>query len=360
MNAARAAEALITRDDAPRGAVVGISRGGANDIAAAGVANSSGRPLTSETLFDLASVTKVAGTTSALHRLAARGELSFDDPVSRYLDTSPCTPDTTVRTLLRHRAGLWEWQPLYFTAEPAGAIDELPLRYPAHTARRYSDLGYMLLGRIVSVAAGLPLEEAVRELVHVPLGMTRTGYRPDPAEDVAASSHGEAAERRMVRTGEPYPILFADPGFAWREHELVGEANDGNCHHAFGGVSGHAGLFSTAADLLALGASLATAEHHEFWGTEVSADVFRDGPDTGQALGWRSLPVQIDGRLERMLWHGGYVGTGLGFIPGREIAVVMLTNRLFADPVPAVDDLWATTLAALPEFSPSTVTEDHA
>lgn len=360
MSAADAVQRLLDLESAPLGAVVGVVHGAQVDISAAGFAGTSGRPMTTETLFDLASVTKVAATTSALHRLVAQEQLSFDDPVDQYLPASPCAPGTTVRTLLYHRAGLWEWQPLYFAADPARTVDELPLRYPPDSAWHYSDLGFMVLGRILSAATGLPLADAVRELVHGPLGMTRTGFGPVGSGETVSSSRGDAAERRMVRTGIPYPILLDDPGFTWRERELVGEANDGNCFHAFGSISGHAGLFSTAADLLKLGSSLAATDVGERWGVDASQDVFRDGPDRGQAIGWRSINVRIEGSDERMLWHGGYTGTGLGFVPRREIAVVMLTNRLFADPVPAVDDLWAMTLAALPEFSPSTVTEDHA
>ncbi|MFP3786476.1 hypothetical protein, partial [Burkholderia sp. SIMBA_024] len=70
----------------------------------------------------------------------------------------------------------------------------------------------------------------------------------------------------MVATGEPYPILTSRRHFAWREEEITGAANDGNCFHAFGGIAGHAGLFSTADDLLTLGTALAApAQHADLW-----------------------------------------------------------------------------------------------
>lgn len=349
MNASTAVARVRDGASAPLGAVIGVRRVGETDIAVSGAADTAGAPVTVDTLFDLASVTKVAATTSALHRLAALGALLFDDTVERYLPHSPCAPGTTIRALLTHRAGLWEWQPLYFTPDPARTVDELPLRYAPDAERHYSDLGFMLLGRIIAAIFGRPLDAAVRELVHEPLGMTRTSFGP-ASGDVAASALGDAAERRMVATNEPYPVLFDDPGFAWRDGEIRGDANDGNCFHGFGGVSGHAGLFGAAADLLTLGCALAVPEPSPFWGPAVSADVFRDGPDPGQALGWRSMPVRYRGRDERMLWHPGYTGCAMGFLPGRDLAVTLLSNRLFAERIPTTNDLWAAALTAVPDL----------
>lgn len=350
MSAVRAVDAVREGADAPLGAVVGVSTAGHAQIAVDGHRDLAGSPVTIDTTFDLASVSKVAATTSAIHRLAQLEHLRIDDRVSRYLPASPCAQETTIRDLLTHRAGLWEWQPLYFTDDPALTVDALPLRYAPGAERHYSDLGFMLLGRIIEAVTNTRLDTAVRDLVHAPLQMTATGYGPVTG-DVASSSVGDRAEQRMVSTGEPYPILFDEPpAFAWRDTEVSGSVNDGNCFHAFQGISGHAGLFSTASDLLALGTSLASRDLSDFWGTEVSTDVFRDGPDTGQALGWRSMTVAIDGRPNRMLWHGGYTGCALGFVPGEELAVVLLTNRLFAEHVPPIADLWAKTLAPIDDL----------
>ncbi|QYM64111.1 beta-lactamase family protein [Microbacterium sp. Se5.02b] len=320
------------------------------DLAAGGFADLAGTPMTTATAFDIASVSKVAATTTVILRLVSRGDLDFDDPVERFLPGTPCAAGTTVRHLLQHRAGLWEWQPLYLDREhldPADAIDAVPLRYGLDEGRHYSDLGFMLLGRIIAVVTGTPLDAAVRELVTAPLGLARTGYGP-VARPVASSGIGDAAERRMVATGEPYPILTADRDFAWREGEVTGSVNDGNCFHALGGVSGHAGLFSTADDLLTLGAALAAPETHpELWRSEVVAELFRDGPDAGQALGWRSDSVAVAGRQTRLLWHPGYTGCALGIVQGTGTAAVLLTNRLFAPEPAPTEALWRTALPAL-------------
>lgn len=343
-------------DSAPPGVVVGVASPGRVDIAAGGTADLAATPVSAATAFDLASVTKVAATTSALHRLASDGRMSLDAPVASILPTSPCSPGTTVRSLLQHRSGLWEWQPLYLAddrRDPWPTIEALPLRYTAGEGRHYSDLGFMLLGRVIEAVTGDRLDTAVTELVSAPLGLRRTGYRPADGT-VAAGSLGDAAERRMVATNEPYPVLFAERGFPWREHELLGEANDGNCFHAFGGVAGHAGLFSTVEELLALGSSLASAEERpDLWDPAVTADVFADGPDAGQALGWRSESVELDGVPRRLLWHPGYTGCAFGFVPDTGVAVVLLSNRLLADRPEAPDRLWRTALRAVPGLTTS-------
>lgn len=366
MTAAEAVAAVLTGSSAPRGAVAGVATAAGRDISAGGSADLSGTPVTTATAFDIASVSKVAATTTAILRLVGRGELRFEDHVDRFLPRTHCAPETTVRHLLHHRAGLWEWQPLYLDrahTDAADAADALPLRYGLDEVHHYSDLGFMLLGRIVSVVTGLPLDDAVRELVTAPIGLDRTGYGPAVAP-VASSAIGDAAERRMVATGEPYPILIpvtdpvtdhaTDPAadFAWREGEINGVVNDGNCFHAYGGVAGHAGVFSTADDLLTLGMALASPDRHpELWHPQLVAELFRDGPDQGQALGWRSRTALVGGLKTRMLWHPGYTGCALGVIPETAsapgAAVVLLCNRLFAAEPATTETLWHTALPAL-------------
>ena len=351
MTAAAAVTAVLATDAAPRGAVAGVVTDAGRDIAAGGLADLAGTPMTVATAFDIASVSKVAATTTAILRLVSRGDLGFDDPVDRFVPGTACAPGTTVRHLLQHRAGLWEWQPLYLdhahAGDPAAAADAIPLRYGLDEGRHYSDLGFMLLGRIVAAATGLPLDAAVRELVTAPLGLDRTGYGPVD-RPVASSAVGDAAERRMVATGEPYPLLTTERDFAWRDGEIAGVVNDGNAFHALGGVAGHAGIFSTADDLLTLGAALAAPERHpELWDPDAVAELFRDGPDAGQALGWRSDTVAVAGRQERMLWHPGYTGCALGLVPGTGTAAVLLANRLFAATPAPTDLLWRTALPAV-------------
>jgi len=350
----RAARAVHRLTSGPAGVVVGVSTDEGTRIEAAGVADAAGRQLRPGTRFDVASVSKVVATTSALHRLASLGDLRLDEPLETFIAGTSCAPGTTLATLMRHRAGLWEWQPLYLARTPEGdradpfdALAALPLRYPPDDHRAYSDLGFILLGHVVEKVTRMPLDQAVSELVTVPLGLNDTGYGPVTG-DVAASANGDGIEQEMIRTGSPYPVLYAPQDVAWRSYELVGEVNDGNCYRALGGVSGHAGIFSTVADLLRLGRSLAGAgERDDLWSPDTTGQIFAEGPDAGQALGWRTMPVQLGGERRTMLWHPGFTGCGIGLVPGTGVAVVMLSNRLLSpNPLPTAL-LWSTALSNL-------------
>jgi CubicO group peptidase (beta-lactamase class C family) len=367
----------------PPGAVVGLLVGDERAVAAAGVADpATGEPMAAGLRFDLASVTKALGTTTALVALVGGGALTFDTEAAALVPTFPGHPGTTLRHLLTHRAGLPAWQPLYLAPgvrdDPWAALDRVAPDAPLDAARCYSDLGFLHLGRVVAAAAGAPLAEAIHRLALAPLGVAGAGYRPCPAgaagssdaavssgssgtagssatssdaagvaatssdaANVAPSAWGDRVERAMVATGDPYPVRWHDDGFAWREHLLRGEANDGNCWHAFGGVAGHAGLFATVDELLTAGRALSSSAAGE---GPLPAATVREavtaGPDLEQALGWR--------RDGAWVWHPGFTGCALGFLPGRPVVVAVAAGRLLADgpPVPT-PALWRAAVAAL-------------
>lgn len=332
---AAAAREVLDRPNAPAGVAIGLRGGGRELTAVAGSRSPAGDPMTLGTVHDLASITKVLGTTTALIRLVTIGAVRLHDRVVDYLpEFRGGAKDTvTVRQLLTHRGGLWEWQPLYLGGRDREAAlrhaQRLPLRYPPDTERHYSDLGFILLGRIVEVASGMDLATAVRTLVTEPLGMTATGYAP-VGDDVAHSALNAGVEQRMVATGEPYPVLDADPGFdGWRQRPIVGEVNDGNAFHALAGVSGHAGLFSTLDDLLCYASALARYfEHLDLWDPSVVEAFLHEGPDPEQALGFRRYPFTVDGRTVTMYGHPGFVGCVVGFAPEAELALAVCSNRL--------------------------------
>lgn len=340
---------------APAGCVMGIDVAGARTVVVAGNASPErSAPMQRGTLFDLASVTKVVGTTACLHRLASQKALDVDTEVRSMVPTYGGTPTTTVRDLLQHRGGLWEWQPLYLapggSESPHGVIDALPLRYPAGRERHYSDLGFMTLGRVVAAVTGHPLDVAVRELVTAPLGLEPLLFGPVDG-DVATSGTGDGVERRMVATGDPYPVLWDDDGFRWRTGPTRGEVNDCNSAHAFQGVSGHAGLFSSVDALLDFGTALASADDFpSLWDAAVTADFFNPGPDREQALGWRRSNLHVgDDRLP-LLWHPGFTGVAMGFVPDRHITLAIGSNRLLADQPQPTTALWTRAVSALTEI----------
>jgi len=338
---------------APPGAVVGYAVADERAVAAAGGQEpGAAEPMAPGLRFDVASVTKAVATTTAVAALVARRALTFDTPVHALLPSFPGHAGTTVRHLLRHRAGLPAWEPLYLAPgvrdDAAAVLDSVSPQAPLGAGRTYSDLGFLHLGRVVAAAAAAPLDRAVHELALVPLGVAGAGFRPaaqaatgEPAARCAASAVGDRAERAMVATGEPYPVRWHDEGFAWRTHVLRGEANDGNAWHAFGGVAGHAGLFATVDELLTAALALARSVAGEGpLPTAVAAELVAPGPDAEQALGWR--------RDGDWVWHPGYTGCAVGFLPGRPVAVAVATNRLLPDgpPVPTAT-LWRAAVAGL-------------
>ena len=345
----------------PAGVALALRTPGLEVSAAAGfrgVVGSDGveaAALTVDTHHDVASVTKVVATTAALLRLVSDGVVGLDDAACRYL---PGLADgekasITLRQLLAHRAGLWEWQPLYLAAGDARAaaelVERLPLRYPPDTGHHYSDLGFMLLGRIVAAVTGQSFEDAVRTLVTEPLGMASTRFAHPAGDEVATSAFGDQCERAMVDAGSPYPVPFRSADFPlWRREPITGDVCDGNAFHVLDGVSGHAGLYSTLTDLITFGGALASyPEHEDLWRPEVAAEFYAPGPDSGQALGFRRYRLDLGSESVVVLGHPGFVGCAVGFVPGRGIALALASNRLLTPgtPVPT-EQLWLEVLAA--------------
>ncbi|MDI2098676.1 serine hydrolase domain-containing protein [Ruicaihuangia caeni] len=349
----------------PAGAVVGVANSAGSAVVARGTRLPSGGgqepggegygrggddptgggapPMLDVTPFDLASVTKVV-TTAAVMTLAGEGLLHLDRPVRSILPQfrGAGKDDITPRLLLQHRAGMWEWWPLYCEArEPRHAVLQLPLRYEPGREHRYSDLGFMVLGMVIEQVTGDGLPQALDALVLRPLGMTGTAFVLDEMRrDAAASAFGDAAEQTMLRTRNPYPVPYDDTSFGgWRERLFVGEANDGNAFHAFGGAAGHAGLFAPISDLLTLGRELL---HEDPWCGATVRDAFISaGPDETQALGLRRRTIDETG--VEVLWHPGFTGTSLTLVPSLHLVVAVGTNRLLHAPEVeplSHDELW--------------------
>ena len=298
------------------------------------------RPMRTDTIFDLASVTKVAATTVAVLQLVDSGRLGLDDRLATLLPGFAGTEKAgvTVRHLLTHRAGLWEWQPTWLHRAAEGGVGAylatLPLRYPIDARFAYSDLGFMLLGEIVAHVAGIGLDHYVRDHLYGPLGMAETGFRPaaERRARCAATSLGDAYQRHMAESGVPYPAgPIAPPAGAkvdYRHHMLVGDANDANAALGWDGVAGHAGLFAPAADLLKLTQALLDA-HPRIAARATLARFEETSANPEQALGFRAFAVP--GLGSPFLGHPGFTGTFLAYSRALSAGVVLLTNRVHRD-----------------------------
>jgi serine-type D-Ala-D-Ala carboxypeptidase len=294
-------------------------------------------------MYDLASLTKVVGTTTSIMLLADRGKLQLTDPAGKYIPAfnSPDKKKITLRHLLTHTAGMPDWYPLYYRAhnkqETFQLIGSLPLKYPVGQGRHYSDLGFTVLGEIIEKISGLSLDSFMQQNIFIPLGMHHTAFNPlkrGTFTKIAASSHGNPYEKRMVHDsslGFMYKEIDPDSWNGWRNYTLRGEVNDGNAWYAEGGVSGAAGLFSTAADLQKLVDMLL---HKGKLGSKqfitektlrsfLKKDIFNNG------LGWMMDPDNpvIKNGPSGTFGHTGFTGTSIAVIPRYHASIILLINR---------------------------------
>ena len=299
-------------------------------------------PMSTNCLFDLASLTKVVGTTTAVMLLVDRGLIKVDDPVGKYIPAFNAgdKKQITLRHLLTHTAGLITWYPLFYRAQSKEQvyqlIDELPLAFPVGKSRHYSDLGFILLGEIIEKVSGMALEQFDRKNIFIPLGMHHTTYHPLARgfTKFAATSHGNPYETRMVHdTSLGFVFKEIDPGQwnGWRTYTLRGEVNDGNAWYALKGVSGHAGLFSTTDDLQKLVDMLLNggrAGGKQFI-SEKTIRLFLTPDEFKNGLGWMMDPGEsfMKGGPEGSFGHTGFTGTSIAVVPSLKLSIVLLINR---------------------------------
>ena len=298
--------------------------------------------MTTGHLFDIASLTKVVGTTTSIMLLVDRGLIGVDDPVGKYLpafDTG-AKKQITIRHLLNHTGGLITWYPLFYRAhtkqEVYKLIDELPLAFPVGASRHYSDLGFILLGEIIEKVSRMPLDQFEQRNIFTPLGMHHTGYTPLASgfTKFAATSHGNPYETRMVHdTSLGFVFKEIDPGKwnGWRTYTLRGEVNDGNAWYALKGVSGHAGLFSTIDDLQKLVDMLMNrgrAGGQQFI-SEKTTELFLTQDGFKNGLGWMMDPGDsfMKGGPAGTFGHTGFTGTSIAVVPSLNVSVILLINR---------------------------------
>jgi CubicO group peptidase (beta-lactamase class C family) len=296
-----------------------------------------------EHLYDLASLTKVIGTTTSMMLLVDRGLIRVDNPISQYIDAfhTPDKKTITIRHLLTHSAGLYEWYPMFYRAsnrqEAYRLIGELPLKYPVGAQRKYSDLGFVLLGQIIEKVSGLPLEEFMTKNIFQPLGMEHTTYNPPASgrfKKIAATSQGNPFETRMVHDASlGFQVKEIDPNSwdGWRKYTLIGEVNDGNAWYANGGVSGAAGLFSTAGDLQILVDVLKNKGKfgdQQFISSK-TIDTFLTPDQFKNGLGWMMDPDNpiMKNAPAGSFGHTGFTGMSIVVVPKHDLSIILLINR---------------------------------
>jgi len=283
--------------------------------------------VTADTIYDLASLTKVVVTTACMV-LYERGTLNLDQPLHELLPefigpgqqaAAPARKQITIRMLLAHSSGLPAYIKLFQTAhnkdELVQQAFQVPLTAEPGTRAEYSDIGFILLGKALERLTGEPLDRFCQREIFSPLGLSRMTFRPP--EDW----------KPLI------PPTEDDKTF--RHRVIQGEVNDENAF-VMGGVAGHAGCFSTALDVSVFAQCMLQSGTPLFHSQTVEIFTRREDfpPGTSRALGWDtpSQPSQSGKYFSsRSYGHLGYTGTSLWIDPERQLSVTLLTNRTWPD-----------------------------
>jgi CubicO group peptidase (beta-lactamase class C family) len=291
-------------------------------------------PMARDTIFDLASPTKVMATIPAVMKLVDEGRIGLNDPLSKLIPSANLGDkgDLTLRLLLTHSAGLVDWTPFYerLRDHPLKErkrllrewIIEEPFAYEPGKGSIYSDLGFMLLEWVIEEQTGESLAEFVQKNFYGPLGLKRTFFGGGDGR------HLQGVAKEEFAATEDCP---------WRKRVLQGEVHDDNAW-TLGGYSGHAGLFSTAEEIYVIANML--REHYlgirkDFFKPATVREFFRrqdivKGSDW--ALGWdtRALEGSSAGKCfsRDSVGHTGFTGTSIWMDLEKDVIAILLTNRV--------------------------------
>jgi CubicO group peptidase (beta-lactamase class C family) len=284
-----------------------------------------GTPVTDTTRFDLASLTKVVATTTAMMMLVESGRVNLDEPVANYVPEfgSNGKSVVTIRHLMQHRGGLVPFRRYYL--EPNATRESVlhailgdTLVYKPGEAERYSDLGFIVLGLLVERVTGMGLAAFARDSIFVPLGMHATAFRPTDGTDAY--------------------VVPTEIDSVFRQRLVQGEVHDENAF-VLGGAAGHAGLFSTARDLARFARMLLGNGNLDglrfLHSTTVAEFTRRDRFTQGErALGWDFKSIEgYSSAGEHFggssFGHTGFTGTSIWMDPEADVFAILLTNRVY-------------------------------
>jgi CubicO group peptidase (beta-lactamase class C family) len=317
-------------------------------------------PMKRDTIFDLASLTKVFATVPTIMKLVDEERIALDDPLSKLISSASLGDkrDLTLRLLLTHSAGLLDWKPFHEKLRDHPLKDrkrilrewiiEEPFAYEPGKGSLYSDLGFMLLEWVIEERTGETLAEFVEKHFYGPLGLKRTLFVPVGEEKNPPwppfrkggkdplSLPLPPGEGRRVQ-GVAKEEFAATEDCPWRKRVLQGEVHDDNAW-TLGGFSGHAGLFSNAEEIYAMVNML--REHF----LEMRKDFFRPGTvreffrrqdivkGSDWALGWdtRALEGSSAGKYfsRESVGHTGFTGTSIWMDLEKDVIAILLSNRV--------------------------------
>jgi CubicO group peptidase (beta-lactamase class C family) len=296
-----------------------------------------------DTIYDLASLTKVLVTGLLVAKAIEENLISLEDSLGSLLRNfeSSDKGDISVKQLVTHSSGLPAWKPFYLLAstpsEIVSTIASIPLEEPQPLVV-YSDLNFLLLQAILEDVYGQPLVHLAASLFKQ-LGLTDTTFNPDQVTQarIAASEKGNEHEKRTCQE-QGYELN----GFKFREYQIWGEVHDGNAWF-MRGVAGHAGLFSTADDVLELArqflpdyTSILKSQTCQLFSTNLTP-----GMNEARSLSFQLAETPKSTAGEKMspqsFGHLGFTGTSLWIDPVIDRVFILLTNRTHSHPLPFIN-----------------------
>ena len=300
-----------------------------------------------DTIYDLASLTKPLVTGLLCAKLFESGELSLDQTIDFYLpeftvcaaQTGGC--DITLEKLLVHAARFPAWKPFYLLAKNRSEIVAEIAATPQNSEQppvTYGDLNFLVLTFLLEKIYGERIDEIARKEIFVPLDLRDTFYNPPKKmrERIAASEWGNEFEKRLIENN--FPEIRIPPS-AFRKRVIWGEVDDGNCSF-MNGASGHAGLFSTAAETFQVGQQF-LAEETVLLKPETCRlfrTNFTENFNEARSISFQLAATKDSTAGEKLpkdsFGHLGFTGTSLWIDPTTERIYVLLTNRTHARGLP--------------------------
>lgn len=315
------------------------------------------QPMTPDTLFDLASNTKMYATVFAMMKLTSEGKVNPEERMSAYVPgfTGEGREEIKIRDIMAHSAGFAP-EIKFFDSNKAGEfysldrattlklIEKAPLVYPTGTQTVYSDTDYILLSAIIEQVAGQQLDDYVEKNIYRPMGLTHTLFNP---LQKGFKKEQFAATERNGNTRD-HQVYFPEI----RDYTLQGEVHDEKTYYSLGGVSGHAGLFSRAQDLAVLAQVILNGGGYGGYKLcDKSTVTYFTKPtdrDKEIGLGWNKGgnkntifefgPYASD----QVIGHTGWTGIDSCIDPKHDMAIILLTNRVHAPSMPGDVDRFVT------------------
>ncbi|MGB7203805.1 MAG: serine hydrolase domain-containing protein [Pyrinomonadaceae bacterium] len=313
-------------------------------------------PARLDTIYDLASVTKVVASGLVAAKLYENGKLELDERLGTYLPEF-VTDDKraiTIKNLLVHASGLSGWLPTYLLAENPNdviaTLANIPLEYQTAGKVVYSDPNFIVLGALIKKIVDMSLDELCREMIFQPLCLRDTCFNPTETlrKRIAASEKGNEYEKQLcVEQGYMNPVAIptsrdSDSNSAFRNYQIWGEVHDNNAYFV-GGVAGHAGLFSTAQEVFNIAqqflpkyTQLLKPETCELFRTNLTPDMNEDRSFAFQLASTKDSTAGAK-MSPTSFGHNGFTGTSLWIDPTRERVFILLTNRTHNHVLPFVN-----------------------